>query len=150
MCAYVNVGSSPTLIYLAQVDAAHAGKTLEIKLFDPGDITNTTMRIKQPTATGYVDASFTFTATGSSGGAPTSGGPQTSLPTSNSLTNFYNNEWVTISVALPANYGTGGLTPPGETQPGWWKVEYTVGTSGQDVTTWEVTIRGNPVHLVVP
>ena len=23
-------------------------------------------------------------------------------------------------------------------------------TSGQDVTTWEVSIRGNPVHLVVP
>src|SRR5882762_1615621 len=148
MCAYVNVGSSPALVYLAQVDAAHAGKTLEIKLFDPGDITNTTMRIKQPTPLGYVDASFTFTATGSSGGAPTSGGPQTSLQTSNAVTNFYNNQWVTISVALPANYGTGGVapTPPGETQPGWWKIEYTVGTSGQDVTTWEVTIRGNPVH----
>jgi hypothetical protein len=148
MCAYVNVGSSTALLYLAQVDASHAGKTLEIKLFDPGDITNTTLRIKQPTASGYVDASFKFTATGSSGGAPTSGGPQTSIPTSNGLGNFYNNQWVTISVALPASYNA--PTPPGETQPGWWKIEYTVGTSGQDVTTWEVSIRGNPVHLVVP
>ena len=148
MCAYVNVGSSTALLYLAQVDAVHAGKTLEIKLFDPGDITNTTLRIKQPTASGYVDASFKFTATGSTGGGPTSGGPQTSLQTSNSLSNFYNNQWVTISVALPASYDA--PTPPGETQPGWWKIEYAVGTSGQDVTTWEVTIRGNPVHLVVP
>ncbi len=148
MCAYVNVGSSTALLYLAQVDAAHAGKTLEIKLFDPGDITNTTLRIKQPTPSGYVDASFRFTATGSSGGAPTSGGPQTSLQTSNGLTNFYNNQWVTISIALPPSYNA--PTPPGETQPGWWKIEYTVGTSGQDVTTWEVSIRGNPVHLVVP
>jgi hypothetical protein len=148
MCAYVNVGSSTALLYLAQVDAAHAGKTLEIKLFDPGDITNTTLRIKMPTASGYDDASFTFTATGSSGGAPTSGGPQTSLQTSNLLTNFYNNQWVTLSVTLPASYRA--PTPPTETQPGWWKIEYTVGTSGQDVTTWEVTIRGNPVHLVVP
>jgi hypothetical protein len=148
MSAYVNVGSSTALVYLAQVDAVHAGKTLEIRLFDPGDITNTTLRIKQPTASGYVDASFAFTATGSSGGAPTSGGPQTSLPTSNAVTNFYNNQWVTISVALPSSYRA--ATPPGETQPGWWKIEYTVGTSGQDVTTWEVTIRGNPVHLVVP
>src|SRR5688572_14131997 len=144
MCAYVNVGSSPALLYLAQVDAVHAGKTLEIKLFDPGDITNTTLRIKQPTASGYVDASFKFTATGSSGGAPTSGGPQTSLQTSSGLTNFYNNQWVTISVPLPASYSA--PTPPGETQPGWWKIEYSVGTAGQDVTTWEVTIRGNPVH----
>jgi hypothetical protein len=148
MAAYVNVGSSTALLYLAQVDAVHAGKTLEVRLFDPGDITNTTLRIKQPTATGYVDASFSFTATGSSGGAPTSGGPQTSLPTSNSLTNFYNNQWVTISITLPATYNA--PTPPGETQPGWWKIEYTVGSSGQDVTTWEVAIRGNPVHLVVP
>jgi len=148
MCAYVNVGSSTALLYLAQVDAAHAGKTLEIKLFDPGDITNTTLRIKQPTSTGYVDATFKFTATGSAGGAPTSGGPQTSLPTSNATTNFYNNQWVTLSVSLPTTYTA--PTPPGETQPGWWKIEYTVGTSGQDVTTWEVNIRGNPVHLVVP
>ena len=84
------------------------------------------------TAIATAQSSGTFTATGSSGGAPTSGGPQTSLQTSNAVTNFYNNQWVTISVALPANYGTGGVapTPPGETQPGWWKIEYTVGTSG--------------------
>jgi putative Flp pilus-assembly TadE/G-like protein len=148
MCAEMNIASTTALFYLAQVDAAHAGKTLEIRLFDPGDITNTTLRIKQPTATGYTDATFKFTATGSSGGAPISGGPQTSLQTSNSSTNFYNNQWVTIQVALPAGYSA--PTPPGETQPGWWKIDYTVGTSGQDVTTWEVSIRGNPVHLVVP
>ena len=148
MCAYVNIATTPALFYLAQVDAVHAGKTLEIKLFDPGDVTNATLRIKQPTPSGYADATFRFTATGSSGGAPTSGGPQTSLQTSNSTTTFYNNQWVTIQVPLPADYGA--PTPPGETQPGWWKIEYTVGTSGQDITTWEVNIRGNPVHLVVP
>ena len=148
MAANINVASTSALFYLAQVDAVHAGKTLEIRLFDPGDITNTTLRIKQPTASGYADATFRFTATGSSGGAPTSGGPQTSLQTSSTSTSFYNNQWITIQVALPADYRA--PTPPGETQPGWWKIEYTVGTSGQDVTTWEVSIRGNPVHLVVP
>ena len=148
MCAYVNVASTTALFYLAQVDAVHAGKTLEIRLFDPGDIASTTLRIKQPTPSGYTDATFKFTATGSSGGAPTSGGPQTSLQTSNTSASFYNNQWVTIQVALPADYRA--PTPPGETQPGWWKIEYAVGTSGQDVTTWEVNIRGNPVHLVVP
>jgi hypothetical protein len=148
MCAYVNVATTPAVFYLAQVDAVHAGKTLEIKLFDPGDVTNAALRIKQPTLSGYADATFRFTATGSSGGAPTSGGPLTSLQTSNSTTSFYNNQWVTIQVPLPADYGA--PTPPGETQPGWWKIEYTVGASGQDITTWEVNIRGNPVHLVVP
>jgi hypothetical protein len=148
MAANINVASTAALFYLCQVDAVHAGKTLEIRLFDPGDITNTTLRIKQPTPSGYTDATFNFTATGSSGGAPTSGGSQTSLQTSSTSTSFYNNQWITIQVALPADYRA--PTPPGETQPGWWKIEYTVGTSGQDVTTWEVSIRGNPVHLVVP
>ncbi|TME61380.1 MAG: hypothetical protein E6I51_09035 [Chloroflexi bacterium] len=148
MCAYVNIANTTALFYLAQVDAVYAGKTLEIRLFDPGDVTNTTLRIEQPTATGYVDASFRFTATGSSGGAPTSGGPQTSLATSNAFTTYYNNQWVTITVPLPTSYDA--PTPPGETQPGWWKIQYNVGTSGQDVTTWEVNIRGNPVHLVIP
>jgi hypothetical protein len=150
MAASVNVASTTTVFYLCEVDAVHAGKTLEIKLFDPGDITNTTLRVKQPTPSGYADATFRFTATGSAGGAPTSGGPQTSLPTSNAATptGFYNNQWVTIQVAIPADYRA--PRPPGETQPGWWKIEYTVGASGQDVTTWEVNIRGNPVHLVVP
>ena len=150
MCAYVNVVSTTALFYLAQVDAVYAGKTIEIKLFDPGDIQNSTLRVKQPGSSGYTDATFRFTATGSSGGAPTSGGPQTSLQTSNTATptGFYNNQWVTLQVALPADYSA--PTPPGETQPGWWKIEYTVGSTGQDVTTWEVNIRGNPVHLVVP
>ena len=148
MCAYVNLANTSAVFYLAQVDAVYAGKTLEIRLFDPGDITNTSLRIEQPTATGYVDATFKFTATGSAGGAPTSGGPQTSLPTSNAFANFYNNQWVTISIPLPAGYDA--PTPPGETQPGWWKIQYTVGAAGQDVTTWEVNIRGNPVHLVIP
>jgi hypothetical protein len=150
MAASINVASTTTVFYLCQVDAVHAGKTLEIKLFDPGDITNTTLRVKQPTPSGYTDATFSFTATGSAGGAPTSGGPQTLLQTSNAATptGFYNNQWITIQVALPADYRA--PTPPGETQPGWWKIEYTVGATGQDVTTWEVNIRGNPVHLVVP
>jgi len=147
MCAYIVINGT-SVFYLAQVEAAHAGKILEIKLFDPGDITNTTLKIRLPTTTGFTYASFTWTATGSSGGAPTSGGPTTSLTTSSSSTNFYNNQWVTILVTIPATYTA--PTPPGEPGPGWWKIEYNTGTSGQDITTWEVNVRGNPVHLITP
>jgi hypothetical protein len=39
-------------------------------------------------------------------------------------------------------------------EPGWWKIRYVIGGSSGDtsfdVTTWQVTIRGNPVHLVLP
>jgi hypothetical protein len=151
MCAFIVINNT-SIFYLAQVEAAHAGKTLEIKLFDPGDISNTTFRILMPTAVGYSYATFSWTATGSSCGAPTSGTNVTSLPTSSGSCNYYNNQWVTISAAIPASYGSGGVAPqpPGEPGPGWWKIEYgTLGT-GQDITTWEVNIRGNPVHLIVP
>lgn len=151
MAVFLSLPSTSSLFYLAQIDAVHAGKTLEIKLFDPGDFPNTVLRIRQPTSSAYVDATFSWTATGSSGGAPTSGTNVTSLTTSDSRTNFYNNQWITLRVALPTSYGVGGITPPGEPGPGWWKILYTTGTGGgQDVTTWEVNIRGNPVHLIIP
>jgi hypothetical protein len=152
MCVY-NAISGTSLFYLAQVDAVHAGKTLEIKLFDPGDIASTSLRVKIPTSTGYTDATFSFTATGSTGGGPLSGTGLTSLTTSTSSVNYYNNQWVTITVNIPTTYGATGpasITPPGEPGPGWWKIQYVTTGSGQDVTTWEVNIRGNPVHLVIP
>ena len=64
----------------------------------------------------------------------------TNLTTGGTL---YQNSWVTITVPLGANYGASGLTPPGETEEGWWKVRYTV-NSGNDTTTWEVSLRGQP------
>jgi len=106
------------------------------------------MKVQMPTTGGYTYATFTWSATGSAGGAPTSGGPTTSLQTSNATTTFYNNQWVTLSVQIPTNYTA--PTPPGEPGPGWWKVEYNSLGSGADVTTWEVNVRGNPVHLITP
>ena len=73
-----------------------------------------------------------------------------SLLTASSGASQYQNAWVTIAIPLPANYGVGGLTPRGETEPGWCKIEYSITSAGNDTTTWEVNIRGNPVHLVIP
>ncbi|TMG35426.1 MAG: hypothetical protein E6H94_08600 [Chloroflexi bacterium] len=147
MCAWIVIDNT-SVFYLAQVGAAHAGKTLEIRLFDPGDIFSTTFKIRVPTSTGFTYATFTWTATGSSGGGPTSGGPTTSLVTSTATTKYYDNQWVTISVPIPTSYTA--PTPPGEPGPGWWKIEYITSGTGQDVTTWEVNVRGNPVHLITP
>lgn len=59
---------------------------------------------------------------------------------------------MTINVPIPATYSA--PTPPGEPGAGWWKVSYSMGGSSSsnsfDVTTWQVEIRGNPVHLLVP
>jgi hypothetical protein len=37
-------------------------------------------------------------------------------------------------------------------QSGWWKIRYNMTGNGtsNDVTTWKVQIKGNPVHLIVP
>jgi Flp pilus assembly protein TadG len=153
MCVTMNVDSGTSIFYLAQIDPVHAGKTLEIKLFDAGDITNTTLRIKMPGAASYSYANFSWTSTGWHGPNPfhTSGGPVSSLQTSGgSGSGYFQNEWLTMTIPLPATYGVGGLTPPGEPGAGWWKIEYTTGANGLEVTTWEVNIRGNPVHLVIP
>jgi len=51
---------------------------------------------------------------------------------------------------LPDGGDPRALEPSGETQPGWWKIEYTV-QRWRRHDTWMVNIRaGNPVHLVVP
>jgi Flp pilus assembly protein TadG len=152
MEAFIVINNT-SVFYLAQVEAAHAGKVLEISLFDPGDISSTTFKIRIPSASapGYTYATFTYTATGSSCGAPTSGGPTTTLTTSSSSCKYYDNQWVTISATIPTTY-TAPIAPgdPPGAGGGWWKIEYgTLGT-GQDITTWQVNIRGNPVHLVIP
>ncbi len=149
MCLYNNLDNATSLFYLAQIPATHAGKTLEIRLFDPGDVGGTAfLRIKKPTPTGYVNAAFNYTAAGGSGSQ--SGSNVTQLQTANSGSSLYQNAWVTIQIPLPASYGVGGLTPPGETEPAWWKIEYQISQAGNDTTTWEVGIRGNPVHLITP
>ena len=45
-------------------------------------------------------------------------------------------------VSLLPSYGTPSLA-----NDGWWKIKYTV-NGANDTTTWAVSIRGNPVHLI--
>jgi hypothetical protein len=146
MAMYNNLDGNTSLFYLAQVDATNAGKTMEIDLFDPGDVGgNATLRLKQPTKNGYVDATFSYVADNGR-----SGNNVTSLQTASNGTNLFNNSWITITVPLPNTYGQGNdtLKPPGESEAGWWKVQYDITALGNDTTTWAVSVVGNPVHLV--
>ncbi len=167
MVTYANVDSGAQTFYLAQVDqTTGAGKTMEIDLFDPGDVGQSAwLQILSPdgslankyatfswkadanAASGHTSSGGTVSCLqtfGGTGAAPPSGCPN--LTTGGT---FYQNSWVTILIPLPSTYGTTGLTPPGDPAPGWWKIKYTV-QSANDTTTWMVGVRGNPVHLVVP
>ena len=143
MAAYNNLVSGNQLFYLAQIGTENAGKTMEISLFDPGDVSgNAYLKIKSPNGNAYNYATFSWSADDG-----TSGTNVTQIQTASAGGSLFNDRLITIDVSLPSTYGSGGLTPSGETQAGWWKIEYNV-SGGNDTTTWQVGIRGSPVHLI--
>ena len=115
---------------------------MQITLHDPGDVSgNAYLRILSPNGNAYNYATFSYTATNGRTGTNVN-----VIQTANG-SSLYDNQQLTILIPLPTGYGSGGLTPPGETEEGWWKIEYEV-SGGNDTTTWQVAIRGSPVHLV--
>ncbi len=139
--------------YLAQIDAVHAGKTVEIMLWDPGD-TNplaASIQIELPTTSGWSPGLMDYTAakgttnTSAANCNSLSGTAVSSIQTNvGNTAGTYNGCWLTIQVVIPTTYTAA--------QNGWWKIKYTMNGTGtsNDVTTWKVQIRGNPVHLIVP
>jgi len=143
-------GNSDSTFYLAQIDQqSGAGKTVEISLWDPGDTGSLTaaLSIDQPTAAGWSPINFTWTAEKvASSGANCNGssaGSVSSVTTSSGGTHIFNGCWLTLDVVIPTTY-----TAP---QSGWWKINYHMSNgsgNSTDETTWQVSIRGNPVHIV--
>jgi hypothetical protein len=145
MVAYANMDAATSLFYLAQIEAAHAGKTMVIQLFDPGESSGDAfLRIKSPDGNAYTYTTFDWTSDDGRSGTGV-----TQIQTSVGGAAQFNNHLLTIRIALPSTYGSVGLTPPGETEAGWWKIEYQM-SAANDTTTWGVSINGNPVHLIVP
>jgi hypothetical protein len=165
MAAYANVQSGRQKFYLAQVDqASGAGKTVQIKLYDPGDVGGGAwLRFLNPDDGTQTPVTFSYTSVSKATGAPGPSGTnvtciQTNRPTAappggipagcpsilDGSGSQFDGYWVTITIPLAWSYGADGLW-----NNGWWQVEYTVG-GGNDTTTWMVEILGNPVHLIVP
>ncbi len=159
MASYNILTSGVQSFYLAQIDKTAAGKTIEIDLFDPGDVSgNAFLQVLNPDGNAYNYATFSYSTFNLTGGGNNciagnsdacSASGRTQIQTASGGSSSFNNTWLRILIPLPSSYGSVGLTPSGETQAGWWKIEYTVG-GGNDTTTWMVNIRGNPVHLIVP
>jgi Flp pilus assembly protein TadG len=154
--------------YLAQIGPENAGKTLEIDLFDIGDIAGTgSLQILSPNGNVYTPAPFTYNSDatcgvlqGLSAACANSTGTTSVTVTDSSGHQSWQDSWIHIFIKLPGGptppaYGCSTdplltcLKPPGETQQGWWKVQYTTtGGTANDTTTWMVSLLGNPVHLV--
>ena len=145
---YYNTTSPTSYGYLAQINCTNAGKTMEVDLYDVGDVTgNATLYLKMPTASGWTDATFNWRNTGttlSTSGTTTSN--VTSVTTATNGNNPYNGDWLALTVQIPPTYCA---SPPTAPQSGWWKIKYTfTGGAPYDDTTWRAQIINAPVHLV--
>ena len=161
MEAYVRLpGGRSTEFYLAQIDDVHAGKTMQIRLWDPGDTGQlaANLQILRPTASTYQATTFSYVAERNSADASNcanrNGTNVNAVTTNTGGNSLYNGCWLIIEIQLPNNYSA--PHPSSDTvtsQGGWWKIRYNMSGStsnnSTDMTTWEVLLLGNPVHLVL-
>ncbi len=162
---YLPVGFK-SAFYLAQIEAAHAGKWVDIDLWDVGDAGSgiiSSLEILAPGAADYEPIEFYYTSvTGTTIPAgftcnASSNGPVTSVQTNaGGGTGAYEDSWLRLCLKIPDDYAavhpsSDAITAEG----GWWKIRYFIetgpaGSAVGDVTTWQVTVRGNPAHLITP
>ena len=152
MAAYNNLrsGQSSQQFYLAQVDRpTGASKTMLIDIFDPGDVAgDAVLKVLSPNGGAQTEATFTYTTDSNCRNNVSDACSRTNvkqITTANNGNSSFNNTWVHITIQLPASYGSGGLW-----QNGWWQIKYQTPDGGNDTTTWQVNMLGNPVHLVAP
>ena len=141
MAMYNNLNGGTSLFYFAEIERVHAGKTMIIELFDPGEVSgNGFLRIQTPNGNAYNYATFSWRSDDGRSGTNV-----TQIQTSVSGAAQFNNRVVTIEVPLPASYGSAGLNPPGDAtdEEGWWRIEYNV-AGGNDTTTWRCQHPGQP------
>ncbi len=160
MEAYVRLpGGTQSEFYLAQIESVHAGKTMLIDLWDPGDTgaLSGSLQILMPSSSSYTPATFDYTAMRESSAGSScnsyAGTNVTSVTTNTGGSSLFNGCWLTISIRLPSDYDAPHPSSDSVTsEGGWWKIRYSMGGStssfSSDLTTWQVSIRGSPVHLV--
>ena len=166
MAIYNNVDTGQGTFYLAEVQDQYKGKTLDINLWDPGDVGgSTTAQLTVNTPVGPLPCTwqstygtnYTSPPTGNgAGGAPktpTSGSstPGCTIVTATSGSSKFNGEWLRIRVPIPISYTCTPSTPGDlRTLPGcWWSITYKFSSTGNtDNTTWAVNVEGDPIHLI--
>jgi len=141
MSIYANATSASGFgnFFLAKIGPEHAGKTLKITLFDPGE-GGQAIRILDP---GGGFATFIAQDMGIDGATPS-----TALTASTTLDvtgQRYNGHYVELTIELTGGYDTNASFLAAGW---WWKVRYEFASASvTDRTTWGVKVIGDPVHL---
>lgn len=124
--------------FLAEVGSQHAGKKVQIDLWDPAEGA-TNLRVQYPLAcTGSPGSDWGYQTFNWSDSGGNSQNSVSNIPISSY--NF-NNRLVTITFTLPTTW-----SPPACNQ--WFRIEYSYGSTATDRTTWSLKILGDPVRLV--
>ncbi len=151
-CHLDNGSTSCAVFFIAQIDAAYAGKQLRLFLFDPGEGAKA-IHILQPDGS---LATFDY-ATSDNGLEGSATPPSISGATGTQCVcnlgtigswggrisqSTYSDRILAITTTIPS---ASVLNQHG----GWFQVEYDVqGSSVTDRTTWSATVSANPVHIV--
>lgn len=129
-----NLNGTSTL-FIAEVIQEHAGKVLEIDLYDPGeDDANAFMTVKTP---GGATAQCTWEAFNENGVSQGGSSGNCRIQTSDGNA-FFNGEHLRIQIDIPDSYTC--------STDCWWKMEIENGQP-HDRTTWAARVIGNPVRL---
>jgi Putative Flp pilus-assembly TadE/G-like len=138
---YTNQGGSTAQMYLAEIAPVHAGKTLQLSLYDAGeDDASASYTIKRPDGTtANCDWQSQDGQSGSFGACTI----QTTRSSGGGWEPKFNAQWLTINVEIPDAYSCNLAVP----LACWWSVSI-VNNQPHDRTTWSAQIIGNPVRLV--
>lgn len=156
MSIYANFPGTTAVIPLARIMPGASGRTIELSLFDAGDLQGTgTIQIKpasDATNDGAPMTAFsgcTYTqppgnATGPPWGTFTNTGSSCTLTNVSSST--YQGDWTSVRIPIPATYSCDTASAAGC----WATVNYSFAnaTSVTDTTTWTARIRGIPVRII--
>jgi len=145
----------PQQFYLAKIDqVTGAGKTALIDIFDIGDVSGSAvLKILAPDGPGATQRLVQFTYTTDSNCKPNvsdackSSGKVSQITTAVGGKSSFGNTWIHIQVPMASTYGS---DLSGLWGGGWWQIQYNTPDGGNDTTTWQVSVSGNPVHLIVP
>ncbi|MDH3683368.1 MAG: Tad domain-containing protein [Acidimicrobiia bacterium] len=144
------IAGQPAEFFLADISDEHAGSTVEITMFDPGEGMDN-VQFLDPAGN---EVDFDFRLANCSVGSMCSNPavwPDTadaandtcsSVPCLDVTASRFQDQWIVITSDLDPSYNCGGNC--------WWKVRYTPisGITVTDRTTWSVRVVGGPVHLV--
>lgn len=136
-------GSSVATVYLAEVAQSHAGKTLLLDFFDPGENPsgNAWVEVRNP-HNGSAACSWTATNGQGSGGGTVN---PCRIQSTSAGTAQFNGHWLNSRINIPTGYtcATSPMNPNC-----YWTMRLELGTTSQDRTTWAARVIGNPVRLV--